>query len=89
MQNKLLSMESVEKYEHLMLVSIKIVALRKSFIDRLESYDSNRAKTFVFIAHKNVRKVLHLFPHFPPTICPPKTASKNSPDICQLTSSLY
>jgi hypothetical protein len=43
----------------------EIVALRgKKNVDRPESYDSNRAKTCVFIAHENVRAFLHLFPHF-------------------------
>jgi hypothetical protein len=44
--------------------SCEIVALRKLFVDGQESYDLNWAQSFAFIAHENVRAVLHLFPHF-------------------------
>jgi hypothetical protein len=43
----------------------EIVALRKNFVDRLrESYDANKAKSCVFIAHENMQAILHLFPIF-------------------------
>jgi hypothetical protein len=44
--------------------SCEIVALRKNFIDRRESYDLNRAIGYAFRVHKNLRTVPHLFPHF-------------------------
>jgi hypothetical protein len=45
-------------------LSGKTVALWKYFVDRPESYDSNKTKSCVFIAHENVWVGLHLFPYF-------------------------
>jgi hypothetical protein len=44
--------------------SCKVVALWKDFTDRPESYDRSRSKSCVFISHKNMGMVLHLFPPF-------------------------
>jgi hypothetical protein len=47
------------------LTNLKIVALWKIFVDRSENYSSNRLElnSCIFIAHKNVWALLHLYPH--------------------------
>jgi hypothetical protein len=46
---------SLGTYDFFLLIdNCKIVTLQKNFDNRPESYDSNRAKSCVFIVHKNV-----------------------------------
>jgi hypothetical protein len=48
--------------EHLFLFelsSCKIIAFWGNFVDRLESFDLNRAKSCLLSAHRNVQAVLH------------------------------
>jgi hypothetical protein len=42
----------------------KNIALRENFADRPERYNLNRAQSCSFRVLENMRRVLHLFPHF-------------------------